>query len=200
MPVACPNCGGSHPKWDCKRQLTPDGARRDLAPVSSAPVVYEGIPEGVVIPKNGIPRWVNEWPQGNFEAKIAKGYLVILNKDGSHVTRKSGNENLLQYLMVAPERLSGPPPKKDWNETIQHIQSNGIIDGTAQEIAGARPPATVKDYLEAVKDLPPPKKAAARLPKMERKAVAEELPVGFDRIAYQREYMKKYRAKKKGEP
>lgn len=224
MPVVCPNCGGSHPKWECKAgaSLVIQGPRNRFieTPEQKAAlqelVQYEGIPEGVVIPKNGIPRWVNEWPQGNFEAKIAKGYLVILNKDGSHVTRKSGNENLLQYLMVAPERLSGPPPPPDKNDKKISLPSN-VIEGTATEVVAALPP-TVKDYMAAVKDLPPPKKAAARLGGGKRipglaKAIAS-IPAGEPLVvepapgtagskagynAYMKEYMKKYRAKKKAE-
>lgn len=65
-------------------------------------------PPPVVIPKNGIPRWVNDWPEENFQNKIDKGYRIVL-KDGLPVTRSSGDGlGRMQYLMVAPERLEPP--------------------------------------------------------------------------------------------
>jgi len=212
MPVTCPICGGGHPKWDCKRQ---DLVRVPLPPVPATVKDYmeavkdlptpakktavrprsldlanaefkedrpDYIPQGVVIPKNGIPRWVNDWPEGNFAEKIKKGYRVV-EKDGKHVTRPSG-EGRLQYLMVAPERLAAPPPAPDKKDKKISLPSN-IIEGTAQEVENSITTTRTPEELAEALGLPPAETVAKWKARLDGQK------------AYMREYMKKYRAKKK---
>lgn len=93
-------------------------------------------PETFIPPAGGRLRWVNDWPAENFQAKIAKGYLIV-ELDGVPVsspagTRPDGSQGR-RYLMQAPLAIERKPV------SVAFLEFADIIDSVAQEISGTLP-------------------------------------------------------------
>ena len=84
------------------------------------------------LPQGGRLRWVNDWPEDNFQKKIAKGYLIV-ERDGQQVKQKAGSRPDgsmgYRYLMQGPLMLEHDAP-----DPFELVTYNDIIEVVGENI------------------------------------------------------------------